>query len=62
LTGELDPYPIEKVIAEEVLDSLMPIEKSDPFVEALYGNASEGAYDIRLNLSGPPVGASWHST
>jgi hypothetical protein len=39
---------IEKIITQDFLDSLLPREKSDQFFEALYGDASEGAYDIRL--------------
>ena len=42
----MDQHQIENLITQEYLDSLMPIEKSDQFFEALYGNASEGAYDI----------------
>lgn len=30
------------------LDVLFPLERSDAFFEALYGDAGEGAYDIRL--------------
>ncbi|WDP90250.1 MAG: pancreas/duodenum homeobox protein 1 [Desulfobacter sp.] len=36
------------IITQEFLDSLLPPEKSDQFFDALYGDASEGAYDIRL--------------
>lgn len=39
---------LEKITAQDFLDSLLPPEKSDQFFEALYGDASEGAYDIRL--------------
>jgi len=39
---------LEKIITQDFLDSLLPREKSDQFFEALYGDASEGAYDIRL--------------
>jgi hypothetical protein len=39
---------MEKIITQDFLDSLLPREKSDQFFEALYGDASEGAYDIRL--------------
>ncbi|RLB87028.1 MAG: pancreas/duodenum homeobox protein 1 [Deltaproteobacteria bacterium] len=39
---------LEKIVTQNFLDSLLPPEKSDQFFEALYGDASEGAYDIRL--------------
>lgn len=39
---------LEKIVTQDFLDSLLPPEKSDQFFEALYGDASEGAYDIRL--------------
>lgn len=39
---------LDKITTHEFLDSLLPLEKSDLFFEALYGEASEGAYDIRL--------------
>ncbi|MDX9787529.1 MAG: pancreas/duodenum homeobox protein 1 [Desulfobacterales bacterium] len=34
----------------ETLASLFPDEKSDRFFDALFGDASEGAYDIRLSF------------
>ncbi|WP_022665467.1 hypothetical protein [Desulfospira joergensenii] len=43
-----DQLLLENVFSQESLDRLMPPEKSDAFFEALYGDASEGAYDIRL--------------
>ncbi len=39
---------LENMMTQNFLDSLLPLEKSDQFFEALYGDASEGAYDIRL--------------
>ena len=39
---------LEKIATQDFLDTLLPPEKSDQFFEALYGDASEGAYDIRL--------------
>lgn len=32
------------------LDEIFPPEKSNAFFEAMYGDASEGAYDIRLRF------------
>jgi hypothetical protein len=47
---------IEKITSQDFLDSLLPPEKSDQFFEALYGDAQEGAYDIRLEyISATPA-------
>ncbi len=35
-------------ISQEMLNTLMPAERSNEFFEALYGDAEEGAYDISL--------------
>ena len=37
-----------RIFAREKLDTLFPPERSDAFFDALYGDAAEGAYDIRL--------------
>lgn len=37
-----------KIFTQDYLDSLLPKKTSDMFFEALYGDASEGAYDISL--------------
>ena len=37
-----------QVFTREKLDELFPPERSDDFFDALYGDAAEGAYDIRL--------------
>jgi len=39
-----------EVFTNEVTDKLLPPSRSDEFFEALYGDASEGAYDIRLRF------------
>ncbi len=46
----MDQAQIEELFTQNYLDTLLPLEKSDQFFEALYGDASEGAYDIRLEL------------
>jgi hypothetical protein len=43
---------MEKTFSQAVLDNLFPQERSDLFFEALYGDVSEGAYDIRLTFNG----------
>ncbi|MCL2123937.1 MAG: pancreas/duodenum homeobox protein 1 [Desulfovibrionaceae bacterium] len=37
-----------QLFTRETLDELFPPERSDDFFDALYGDAAEGAYDIRL--------------
>lgn len=39
---------LDTILTREFCNDLLPPEKSDQFFEALYGDASEGAYDIRL--------------
>lgn len=36
------------VLTKENLESIFPKERADDFFEALFGDASEGAYDIEL--------------
>ena len=36
------------IFNDETLNRLLPESRSDEFFEALYGDAEEGAYDIRL--------------
>lgn len=40
------------LFSQENLDSLFPEERSNQFFDALYGDADEGAYDIRLGFKG----------
>lgn len=41
---------INQVFSQDYLDTLLPPTISDQFFEALYGDASEGAYDIKLEF------------
>ena len=41
---------IEDIFTQKFLDKLLPLEISDKFFEALYGDAAEGAYDISLEF------------
>ena len=43
---------IDQLFTEKVLKQLFPAERADAFFEALYGDASEGAYDIVVLFSG----------
>ena len=39
---------MSRVFTQDYLDTLLPNKISDQFFEALYGDADDGAYDIRL--------------
>jgi hypothetical protein len=39
---------MENIFTRQFCDDLLPPQTSDRFFEALYGDVSEGAYDIRL--------------
>jgi len=41
---------LSQVFTQDYLDTLLPAKISDRFFEALYGDVTEGAYDIRLEL------------
>jgi len=40
----------DALFTQDYLDTLLPSETSDKFFEALYGDAGDGAYDIRLEF------------
>ena len=40
------------ILTQEALHKLFPTDTADQFFDALYGDASEGAYDISLEFSG----------
>jgi hypothetical protein len=40
------------IFSEKKLANLFPLDRSDLFFDALYGDASEGAYDITLLFQG----------
>ena len=44
----MQPTDLKKIFSKDVLEDILPPHLSDDFFEALYGDASEGAYDIRL--------------
>jgi len=47
----MEQSQIEKQMTRENLDRLFPPDRSDYFFEALYGDISEGAYDIQLEFT-----------
>lgn len=40
----------DALFTQDYLDTLFPLEMSNKFFEALYGDAEDGAYDIRLEF------------
>lgn len=44
--------PFAAIFTDEVLEGLFPASRADDFFEALFGDAAEGAYDIRLVYRG----------
>ena len=48
----MDTQQLKEIFTDDVLVELFPPERSNDFFEALFGDASEGAYDIRLRLHG----------
>ena len=43
---------IDQLFPETLLKQLFPAERADAFFEALYGDTSEGAYDIAFSFQG----------
>jgi len=49
---------LENVFDDQTLSELFPGRRADDFFEALFGDANEGAYDIRLSFSGYDAGTN----
>ena len=47
----------DQIFTRQALDRIFPPQRADQFFEALLGDASEGAYDIRLSYVGLGAGA-----
>jgi hypothetical protein len=47
-----DNIDLTQKFTQKTLDQIFPPEKTDAFFEAMLGDASEGAYDIRLIYQG----------
>ena len=43
---------VNEIFTDDVLKELFPPQRADDFFEALFGDASEGAYDIALRFNG----------
>lgn len=48
----MDPEVIDSLFTDTVLKNLFPEDNTDLFFDAMYGDASEGAYDIALTFEG----------
>ena len=52
----IDPSPqrpvFEELFTDRLLAEIFPVERTGRFFEALFGDAQEGAYDIRLTFCG----------
>jgi len=48
----MDTKTIDALFTPEILQQLFPKERSNEFFDALFGDASEGAYDIELAYNG----------
>ena len=54
------PKDLNEIFNQETLLQLFPKTRSDDFFEALFGDASEGAYDICLEFTGSPNPKSYN--
>ncbi|MCI5145983.1 MAG: pancreas/duodenum homeobox protein 1 [Candidatus Electrothrix sp. AR3] len=43
---------MNEIFTKDVLQELFPTQRADDFFEALFGDASDGAYDISLSFNG----------
>ena len=48
----MDTQQLKEIFTDDVLAELFPPQRSNDFFEALFGDASEGAFDIKLSLHG----------
>jgi hypothetical protein len=48
----MDSLTLQNLFTAETLHRLFPKERADEFFDALFGDASEGAYDIELAYGG----------
>ncbi|MDA3916933.1 MAG: pancreas/duodenum homeobox protein 1 [Deltaproteobacteria bacterium] len=46
----MDRAEFNQIFTQDFLDQLLPLNLSNKFFEALYGDASDGAYNIRLQF------------
>ena len=51
MTLDIDPDQLRNLFSQDKLDAIFPKERSNQFFDALFGDADEGAYDIRLTFN-----------
>jgi hypothetical protein len=49
---------LNELFSKETLQRIFPAERSNEFFDALFGDASEGAYDIKLSFKGHNASAN----
>lgn len=54
----MNNHSLREIFTEEVLAELFPTSRTNDFFEALFGDAAEGAYDIKLRFQGFSESAS----
>lgn len=54
----MNTQTLQEIFTNSVLDGIFPAERTNRFFEALFGDPSEGAYDIRLRFQGYDHGSS----
>ena len=54
----MDTTSLHEIFTDAVLAELFPAERTNAFFEALFGDAAEGAYDIKLRFQGVSESAS----
>ncbi|HBI15122.1 MAG TPA: pancreas/duodenum homeobox protein 1 [Desulfobulbaceae bacterium] len=54
----MNTQSLRDIFTDEVLAELFPARRADDFFEALFGDAAEGAFDIRLRFQGFSESAS----
>ena len=48
----MDPEALESLFTDNILTRLFPEEKADQLFETMFGDSSEGAYNIALSFEG----------
>lgn len=55
---KMNTQTLADIFTGDVLDTIFPLDRSNEFFEALFGDASEGAFDIRLRFDGYDMNSS----
>ena len=52
----MDPHHLRRIFTSERLEHIFPAQRSTDFFEALYGDADEAAFDVKLAFDGAASG------